>query len=131
LNFFANQDWAWGLGLMVSGGLFAFAALRYGLTRLRAELVNLPGNEINLGSWFNWVLGVLVPVEVIVLLSWWIIQSFGFAEQWWNPLGTYSLGTCLAQWGLAAIVLIALNRWLAAKTLGPAPASQPTEGATQ
>lgn len=127
LNFFANQDWAWGLGLMVSGGLFAFAALRYGLTRLRSELVNLPGNELNLGSWFNWVLGILVPVEVVVLLGWWIVQSFGFAEQWWNPFSTYSLGTCLAQWGLAAIVLIALNRWLAARTLGQA-AHQVQEG---
>jgi NSS family neurotransmitter:Na+ symporter len=126
LDFFANQDWAWGLGLMVSGGLFAFAALRYGLTRLRNELINLPGNELNVGSWFNWLLGFLVPLEFVVLLGWWIVQSFGFADQWWNPFSTYSLGTCLAQWGVAAIVLIALNRWLASRTLGPVD----TEGST-
>lgn len=27
---FLNQDWVWGIGLTVSGGFFAFAALRIG-----------------------------------------------------------------------------------------------------
>jgi len=36
LRFFVNQDWVWGLGLMVSGGIFAFAARNYGLGRVRS-----------------------------------------------------------------------------------------------
>ncbi len=117
LGFFANQDWVWGLGLMVSGGLFAFAAIRYGLDRVRTELVNLPGNEWNLGGYFRGLLGVVIPIEVGVLLAWWTIQSFGFGDRWWNPLGTYSLGTCLFQWGLAALVLVVLNDRMSARVL--------------
>jgi NSS family neurotransmitter:Na+ symporter len=118
LGFFANQDWVWGLGLMVSGGLFAFAAIRFGLERVRTELVNLPGNEVNLGGFFRGLVGVVLPIEVIVLLVWWSVQSFGFGDRWWNPLGTYSLGTCLFQWGLVALVLGLLNGWMSSRVLG-------------
>lgn len=117
LNIFANQDWAWAIGLMVSGGLFAFAAIMYGLGKVRRELINIPGNEINLRSWFNIVLGILVPLEFLGMLVWWSIKSFGFAEQWWNPFSTYSLGTCLFQWALGVILLLAINNWLADRTL--------------
>jgi NSS family neurotransmitter:Na+ symporter len=109
LDFLANQDWAWGLGLMVSGGIFAFAAIKYGLDRVRKDLINLPGNELNLGSWFNKVLGMLVPFEMVIMLSWWIVKSFGFADRWYDPFSTFSLGTCLFQWGLVAIILLLLN----------------------
>ena len=118
LDFFNNQDWAWGLGLMVSGGLFAVAAIKFGLNRVLIELINIPGNELNVGSWFKGVLGVLVPVEFLVMLTWWIIRSFGFAEAWWNPFSVYSLGTCLFQWALAVILLLGLNNWMADRTLG-------------
>ncbi len=128
LNYFNNQDWAWGLGLMVSGGLFAFAAIKYGLTRLRADLINLPGNEITLGPWFNGLLGVLVPVEFGAMLIWWSVQSFGWGEAWWNPFAVANLGTCLFQWGLAVIVLLALNRWLSNRTLGPPGTALPEGG---
>lgn len=121
LGFLSNQDWVWGLGLMLSGGIFAFVAIWFGLSRLRNELVNQPGNEINLGGWFNWVLGVIVPVEFVVLLSWWIVQSFGWADRWWNPFAISSLGTCLAQWGLGVVFLMSLNGWLARRTLGVEP----------
>ncbi|NIW37843.1 MAG: sodium-dependent transporter, partial [Gemmatimonadetes bacterium] len=30
MNIFANQDWVWGVGLMLSGFFFAFAVLKYG-----------------------------------------------------------------------------------------------------
>ncbi len=123
LGFFVNQDWAWGLGLMVSGGIFAFAAIKYGLSRVRIELINLPGNEIHLGRWFNSLFGVLVPAEFTVLISWWAIRSFGWADKWWNPFAAESLGTCLFQWGLAVIVLMAFNNRMVAllRNAGGAP----------
>jgi len=123
LGFFVNQDWAWGLGLMVSGGIFAFAAIKFGLTRVRTELINLPGNEIHLGSWFNSLFGVLVPAEFAVLITWWAIRSFGWVDKWWNPFAAESLGTCLFQWGIAVIVLMALNNRMVAllRKAGGAP----------
>jgi len=129
LNFFSNQDWVWGLGLMVSGGFFAYAAIRYGLNRLRADLINLPGNELTLGRWFNYLLGILVPVEFGVMLVWWSVQSFSWGEAWWNPFAITNLGTCLFQWGIAVVVLLAINRWLSERTLGPA-GTHPGQGGT-
>lgn len=131
LNFFANQDWAWGLGLMVSGGLFAVAAIRFGLNRVRTELINLPGNELNVGPWFNGVLGILVPMEFLVMLTWWIVQSFGFTEAWWNPFSTFSLGTCLFQWALAIILMLSLNNWMANRTLGTGQVNPLSQGGIQ
>lgn len=126
LGFLVNQDWVWGLGLMVSGGVFAFAALKYGLSRVRSELINLPGNEIHLGSWFNGLIGVLVPVEFAVLIVWWSVRSFGWVEKWWNPFSSESLGTCLFQWAIAIIVLMALNNLMVSlvRKVGDAPAPQ-------
>jgi len=39
-------------------------------------------------------------------------------EGWWNPFHTYSLGTCLFQWGLAIGLFLLLNNWLYKKTFG-------------
>jgi NSS family neurotransmitter:Na+ symporter len=33
-SFFLNQDWVWGIGLMVSGAVFAFAVLRFGASQM-------------------------------------------------------------------------------------------------
>ena len=37
---FENQDWVWGLGLMISGLFISIAATRYGQERFRSELIN-------------------------------------------------------------------------------------------
>jgi len=81
---------------------------------------------IHLGGWFNGVIGVLVPAEFTVLIVWWAIRSFGWVDKWWNPFSSESLGTCLFQWTIAIIVLMALNNWMAARvrTVGEAPALQ-------
>ena len=36
---------------------------------------------------------------------------------WWSPFRTYSLGTCLLQWGLALTLLVVFNRRIAAASL--------------
>ena len=39
------------------------------------------------------------------------------ANNWWNPLRMYSLGSCLLQWGVALILLVLFNRRLATSSL--------------
>ena len=41
MDFFKNQDWVWGIGLLFSGAFIAFAAIRYGAARFREQLINL------------------------------------------------------------------------------------------
>ena len=40
LQVFENQDWVWGLALMISGLFIAVAAIRYDVDRFRADMVD-------------------------------------------------------------------------------------------
>jgi NSS family neurotransmitter:Na+ symporter len=105
-----NQDWVWGVGLMVSGLFFAIAVGTYGVRRFREEQINHEHSDIHIGRWFDIVLGVLVPIQAVVLVGWWIYQVR--APGWLNPLGVENFGTILFQWGVVLAALILANRWL-------------------
>ncbi|MEO1083161.1 MAG: sodium-dependent transporter [Acidobacteriota bacterium] len=109
MEIFQNQDWVWGVGLMLSGLFFAIAARSFGLDRLRQEVVNGDGCELRIGRWWLVLIGILVPVEAVVLLVWWL-RDLG--PGWWQPFATFSVGTVLVQWTVALVALIALNRFL-------------------
>ena len=115
LAIFENQDWVWGLGLMISGLFISVAATRYGQLRLRSELINTVPGGLHVGRIYGWVLKYLVPAEFVAMFGWWMYQSVAVydAAGWWNPLRVYSLGTCLLQWGAALLLLRLFNRRLA------------------
>ncbi len=115
LQFFSNQDFVWGIGLMISGAFFAFIILRYGIRAFREKLVNTSDKDMHLGKWWEVIIGYLVPLEVVVLLGWWIYQSAtSFApHSWYNPFQTYSVATCIVQWGVILTLVILLNKKLA------------------
>jgi NSS family neurotransmitter:Na+ symporter len=114
LAVFANQDWVWGLGLIVSGLLFALGARRFGVERLRREVVDADGCDLQVGRWWDFVVGVLVPVEAVALLAWWLWQAGGRdVRAWLDPLASFNAGTVLAQWSVALAALLLANRWLA------------------
>ncbi|MFQ5746086.1 MAG: sodium-dependent transporter [Gemmatimonadota bacterium] len=111
--FFRNQDWVWGVGLMLSGLFFALGVIRYGVDRFRRTLVNRDGCDIIVGRWWNWAIR-LVTVEAIVLMGWWLLQAFDPSDlaATLTPRSSSNVGTVLVQWMLAAGVFLALNRWL-------------------
>ncbi len=120
VDFFLNQDWTWGVGLMVSGFFIAALAIRYGVDRFRRELVNSEGGDIQVGRFYNVVLKYGIPIQVAILVCWWFAQVIRADPQgWWNPFAAESVGTCLAQWTLALAGLAAANRFLAERTLRP------------
>jgi len=117
LEFFSNQDTVWGIGLMVSGFLFAMAVRKYGVTRFREELIEPAANDIPVGRWFDILVKYVLPVEFAVMVSWWLYQATISEPQWWNPFAVFSLGTCLFQWGAALLLFWLLNDRIAARTL--------------
>ena len=121
LAVFENQDWVWGLALMINGLFVSLAATRYGQARFRTELVNPGAGSFRVGRLYEWALKYLVPAEFVVMFGWWVHQSVTVydAEAWWNPLRTYSLGTCLLQWGVALVLLRIFNRRLADASARP------------
>lgn len=118
LSFLDNQDFVWGVGLMLSGFFFAFGVLRYGVRRFRRELINQEGSDIRVGGWWD-VAIVLCLVEALVLIVWWFWQAAGGAApgagglaRALDPFASFSLGTALVQWGIVLAILVWLNRWL-------------------
>jgi NSS family neurotransmitter:Na+ symporter len=119
LEVFRNQDWVWGVGLMLSGLFFAIGARAFGIDRLRTEVVNAEGCDLRLGRWWNVVVAVIVPIEAVVLMGWWLWQARGWdPEGWLDPFRAESAGTVLLQIVTAVVLLLLFNRWLARRMAG-------------
>jgi len=112
MGMFQNQDWVWGVGLMLSGFFFAFAVLKYGVTRWREQFINHEGSDIHVGAWWDWLVR-LIAVEAVVLMAWWLWSARGddFASTW-TLFSPYNIGSVLIQWGVALVVLLLANGWL-------------------
>ncbi len=117
MGFLENQDWVWGLGLLVSGLFIAITVIRYGVDRFRSELINTPEERRPVGKWFVPVVTILIPLEFAALVVWWFYQAVTTLDPdgWWNPFHTYSVGTAVFQWGIVIVVLLLLNRWWATR----------------
>jgi len=118
LNVLLNQDWVWGVGLILSGAFISFSIIRYGVDKFRTEIINGYGSDVKIGKWYNYVISILVPIQVVVLILWWLISSVSWDPEWWNPFHAENAGTCLAQWALVLIIFILLNKKMSQKVFG-------------
>jgi NSS family neurotransmitter:Na+ symporter len=115
-GFFGNQDFVWGVGLMLSGFFFAVAVLRYGVTEWRATFINTGHSDIHIGAWWDWAIR-FVAVQAVVLIFWWLWQVRGADPAAnWNPLAVENIGTVVVQWGVVLAVLVAFNGALVRRT---------------
>ncbi|HEX9614369.1 MAG TPA: sodium-dependent transporter, partial [Bacteroidota bacterium] len=64
LMFLENQDWVWGVGLMISGGFISFAVIKHGADKFRREAVNGEGADYQVGKWYNIIITWLIPLQV-------------------------------------------------------------------
>lgn len=121
LNVFANQDFVWGVGLLISGAFVAFAVIRYGVRAFRRDAISEGPGDIDPGAGWDVLAGLVVPIQAVVLLGWWLYQSAAVyaPTTWFNPLDPFSVMTCLVQWGTVLVTLVALNQWMVRRTIGP------------
>ncbi len=110
IEVFRNQDWVWGVGLMLSGLFFALAVLRYGVDRFRRTMVNTEGCDLVIGRWWNGIIR-LVALEAVVLMGWWLWQAVDPSDlaATFTPLSTFNVGSVLVQWCLAIGAFLLLN----------------------
>jgi NSS family neurotransmitter:Na+ symporter len=115
LTVFQNQDWVWGVGLMISGLFISLLVSIYGSRRFIEEHVNITPGGIRVGPLFELTLKYLIPAQFVVMFGWWMYQAAAVydPDAWWHPLHTYSVGTCVAQWGAALLLLLVFNRRIA------------------
>ena len=117
VNFLINQDWVWGVGLILSGAFISFSVIRYGIDKFRTEIINGFGSDVKIGRWYNYVIGILIPIQVVVLITWWLVSSIGWDPQWWNPFHAENFGTVIFQWLIVLTFLILINKYLVRKVL--------------
>lgn len=108
-----NQDWVWSVALMLAGLFFAISIIPYGIKRFREEQINHVYSDIRVGRWWDIIIGILAPLQMIFLLVWFMYQSWKDNPQGWlKPFDSENLmnvGTVLFQFGIVLIVLIVLN----------------------
>ncbi|MGI9049537.1 MAG: sodium-dependent transporter [Rubrobacteraceae bacterium] len=129
IDFLNNQDFVWGVALLVSGALVSLAVMKYGVERAREE-INAT-SDLHVGRWWSWCIRG-VPVFFMVMFIWWIYQTitvFSSAEApWWNPFETFSTATMLLQWVILFVILYALNAFLTRRVgRGPMTSSEGAE----
>ena len=76
-SFLTNQDWVYGQ-MMLIGALFScFALAKFGVRKIRALFLNTPYTGMHVS--FIWELSVkfIAPLIVLIMFSWWSIQSIG------------------------------------------------------
>ncbi|MCV9386476.1 sodium-dependent transporter [Reichenbachiella ulvae] len=116
LDVFNNQDWVWGLGLIVSGLFILIGLVIYGVKRFKKQFVDegadlkVPTAYFQGSVYINLVLGC-------VLIYWWMSQGFS-AHPWFNELGSwnfmdvYSNASIVTQWGTVILLGVLINGFL-------------------
>ncbi|MCB9012805.1 MAG: sodium-dependent transporter [Bacteroidales bacterium] len=117
LDFLSNQDFVWGLGLIISGIFFAIVMAKAGIMRFRKELETVPSDWV-LGRWWELTMRYFVPAAGVLLLAWWMmLAATKFAPgEWYNPFKPFSLMTCLLQWFVVIAIFVIWNNKIAGKS---------------
>jgi hypothetical protein len=92
--------------------------------------VNREGSDLRIGRWWSAAM-VLVTVEALVLLGWWLSQAVNREDlgATFTPFSTFNVGTVLVQWGVVLMALLLLNPVLARRFVGDG-ATEPGDGET-
>jgi NSS family neurotransmitter:Na+ symporter len=122
VRFLNNQDFVWGVGLLISGVCFSFGAMKAGTRRIWVEYIE-PCSEIR-QEWM-WNLIRWIPLCFVVMFVSWIRKAIMLhPHDWiqWLPVTRYADTpmTMLVQWGIAAAAALFLGKILAGRMNHPA-----------
>jgi NSS family neurotransmitter:Na+ symporter len=114
LDILSNQDFVWGVALMLAGVFVALAAIKYGLPRIMEEISLDNGDDWSFPFWWRPVINYVVPVIGVVIFSWWMwLSATVYAPaDWYDPTSLYSVATCVVQWAIPMVAFYILNTWM-------------------
>ncbi|MDH5474067.1 MAG: sodium-dependent transporter [Cyclobacteriaceae bacterium] len=116
LSYFSNQDWVWGVGLIVTGMFIMFGVVKFGATRFKTELID-GGSDFKIPTkYFTICITANIGVALF-LIYWWLSQGYStfpwFNEYgFWNVFDTYSNASVVTQWGTILLIGYLLNNYL-------------------
>lgn len=109
---FENQDFTWGVALLMSGLCYSVASMKYGVEKLWVEDIE-PCSDLKV-KWM-WTSIRFFPVLFAFVWGWWFYESITwYPGEWFKfwPLTKYMYtpGAMIVEWALAFAILIALNK---------------------
>lgn len=110
ITFLDNQDLVWGMALLIGATFTCFAAIKFGVEKIRTKYINIPENELHIGKWWNICVTFVAPIMIISLFIWTVYEGIVGDPEWWNPLRPQSVGTYLFQIGLLLVTVLLFNR---------------------
>jgi NSS family neurotransmitter:Na+ symporter len=117
-----NQDWVWGVGLMLSGLFFTISIIPYGVKKFREENLNHEYSNIKIGRAWDFIIAFVAPLQMILLLGWFFYSSWKDNPDTWlmpfEPDNLFNVGTILVQWAFVLVILMLANKWIVSKTSG-------------
>ncbi|MDD4023868.1 MAG: sodium-dependent transporter [Synergistales bacterium] len=118
ISFLDNQDWVWGVGLLLSGLIFSIAAMKIGVNKIWDQYI-APDSDLNAPWMFKLI--YLFPVWFVIIFWWWIAQAASWYPDTymkWLPISeyTFTVGTMVYQWAIVVVLALVTNNWLADKS---------------
>jgi NSS family neurotransmitter:Na+ symporter len=116
LDIFNNQDWVWGIGLIISGLFIIIAVVRHGPARFKREFIDKDSDFKVNTAYFVSCIFLNIGLAVI-LVYWWLSRGYSdypwFDEAGnWNVFDIYSNASVVTQWLIVLAAGIILNGWL-------------------
>ena len=114
LDFFTNQDWVWGVGLILSGLFILSAVAKYGFSQFKTNFIDLDSDFKVSSTYFKTCMILNIPLAIF-LIYWWMSRGYSdypwfdaFGQ--WNIINVYSNASIITQWmGVIVIGLLANN----------------------
>ena len=122
LDFFSNQDWVWGVGLIVTGMMILFAVVKHGAAKFKSSFIDEDSDFKVSTPYF--VICMFANLAVAAFLVWWWLSQ-GYSDYpWfdangnWNVIDVYSNASVITQWLVVIVAGIVMNKFLYKKFVG-------------
>jgi NSS family neurotransmitter:Na+ symporter len=114
-NIFENQDFTWGVGLLIVGLCYWFLSFKIGINKLWEDDIN-PCSDIHV-KWM-WTCIMLFPLLFIIIFGFWILEAARYSNGVWLKFWPitqypYTPAILIIEWAIVFVILIALNNTMA------------------
>ena len=111
LDFFSNQDFVVGMGMVFGAGFSCIAFIKYGAEKVRQNFINNPYTGLHMPKW--WTISVYItPVLCLVIIVYFSVSSITTDPQWYSLFRVESFGTYVIQLGIFGILFAIGNKWI-------------------
>ncbi|MCC5920841.1 MAG: sodium-dependent transporter [Cyclobacteriaceae bacterium] len=114
LNFFNNQDWVWGVGLVLTGFIITIAVVKHGPIKFKKEYIDVD-SDFTVSNWY-FKICTYINLFLGLFLVFWLMYDND--APWlnddgaWNFFSIYSNASVVTQWAIVIVSGLLLNNLL-------------------